>query len=83
MLAELQDAVLRPEAVDYVVREFSRQLEARLASASSDLDGMQARKEQLEGELYRLAAAVAETGHSAFLLKVIGEREQELMGINE
>ncbi len=39
--------------------------------------GMQAKKEKIEAELNRLARAVAEGGHSRFLLDAIADREKE------
>ncbi len=83
LLHELQQAVLRPEAVEYAVMEFERQLKAALAKLSDDLGRMRQRKESLEAELRRLTAAVAESGHSTFLLEAIAERERELREITE
>jgi hypothetical protein len=36
------------------------------------------RREELKAELKRLTAAVAETGHSSYLLQAIADREREL-----
>ncbi len=83
MLADLQERVLRPEVVDYSVKEFGRQLKASLANLSGDLARMRERKEQLEKEVHRLTTAVAEGGHSKFLLKAFADREQELREITE
>src|SRR5712692_586872 len=83
LLAELQSAVLRPEAVAYAVEEFGRQLRATCATLSSEGEKNRERKKYLEAELRRLVAAVAEGGHSAFLLSAIAEREQGLQEINE
>jgi len=41
------------------------------------------RKQKLEAELRRLVAAVAETGHSAFLVEAINEREVQLRELSE
>ncbi len=81
LLGELQDAVLQPAAIDYALQEFGRQLKASLANLSGELATMRDRKEKLESELRRLAAGVAEGGHSSFLLEAIAERERELREI--
>jgi site-specific DNA recombinase len=82
LLAELQNAVLQPEAVAYAVDEFGRQLKAANANSTNELVRSRERKEHLEGELRRLAAAVAEGGHSTFLLQAITERELDLQEVN-
>ena len=41
------------------------------------------RKQNLEGELRRLASTAAETGPSAFLVEAIHEREQQLRQITD
>jgi site-specific DNA recombinase len=78
LLKDLQQAVLQPEVVDYILQEFERQLEAELANASQNSERTQERKKELEEQLRRLTAAVAEGGHSAFLLNAIAERERAL-----
>ena len=83
VLADLQAQVLRPEVVNYAVEEFGRQLKMSLANLSGELAGMRERKRQLESEVQRLTKAVAEGGHSKFLLEAISERERELQGITE
>ncbi|MCL5743913.1 MAG: recombinase family protein, partial [Acidobacteria bacterium] len=83
LFAGLQNAVLRPEAIDYAVQQFGRQLQTALNGLSSELARMRGRKEHLEAELQRLVAAVAEGGHSAFLLEAIGTREGELREIGD
>jgi DNA invertase Pin-like site-specific DNA recombinase len=81
LLGELQNAVLQPAAIDYAIQEFGRQLKASLANLTGELATMRDRKEKLESELRRLAAGVAEGGHSSFLLEAIAERERELREI--
>ncbi len=81
LLGELQNAVLQPAAINYVIQEFGRQLKASLANLSGELTRMRDRKDKLESELRRLAAGVAEGGHSSFLLEAIAERERELREI--
>jgi site-specific DNA recombinase len=83
LLADLQEEVLRPEVVDFVIEEFSKQLQARLLSLSGDLASKRERKTQLEQELARLADAVAQSGGSASLLAAISQREREHQEITE
>ena len=83
LLAELQDAVLRPEAVEYAIVEFGRQLEAATANLTDEIEQTRERKKHLEYQLQRLAAAVAEGGHSSSLLQAIAERDKELLEVNE
>jgi site-specific DNA recombinase len=81
LLGKLQSEVLQPEAVDYAVIEFQRQLEAALGSLSDDLAGMRQQKTRLQAEVRRLVSAVAESGHSKSLLEEIGRKEAELQAI--
>src|SRR3989441_5593214 len=78
LLSELQAAVLRAEVLDYTLQEFQRQLEAARVYAAQDQERAQERKKTLEEQLQRLTGAVAESGHSSFLLQAIAEREGEL-----
>ena len=78
LLSDLQKATLRPEVIDHVLQEFERQLQAARAHVSQDRERAQGKKRELEEQLQRLTAAVAEGGHSLFLLQAIAEREQEL-----
>lgn len=62
LLFELQRAVLRPEAVDYALEEFQRQLTLSLSELSCQLTRMRRRREDIQGELRNLVEAVAECG---------------------
>ena len=46
--------------------------------ASKEIEDLRERKRELQQQLDRLTAAVAEGGHSSFLLDAISEREREL-----
>ena len=81
LLSELQRAVLQPEAIDYTLREFERQLASARARSAQDRERVVAREKELQDQLQRLTAAVAESGHSPVLLRAIAEREQELVEI--
>ena len=74
---------MKPDVIDYAVQEFGRQLEAALQNLSGETARMREQKEKLESELRRLTAAIAEQGHSSFLLDAIAERENKLREITD
>ena len=82
LLSGLQEAVLAPAVVEYAVAQVARRIGEINANQSDDLGRAQKKKQTLEAELSRLVAAVADVGHSAFLLRAIEEREQELLNID-
>ena len=82
-MAELQGEVLKPEAIEYVIGEFGRQLEVALENLSVELVQMRERKEKIEAELRRLTATAAQTGPSPFLIEAINGRERQLRDITE
>ncbi len=77
LLHELQEAVLKPEALEYALEEFERQLRAAIPSRSREHARLQERAAKLKSEIGRLTEAVAEAGHSTNLLKAIALREAE------
>lgn len=81
LLDELQSKVLQPDAIGYVMDQFGNNVRSAFANLSDQLAQMRERKQQLKGELRRLAAA--ETGPSAFLVEAIHEREQPLREITD
>ncbi len=83
LLDDLQNQVLKREAIDYVLEEFGRHLKDAFAKLSGQLAQMRERKQKLGGELKRLAATAAETGPSSFLVAAIHEREQQLREITD
>ncbi len=83
LLDELQNQVLKREAIEYVLDEFGAHVKDAFANLSNQLAQMRERKQKLEGELRRLAATAAETGPSAFLVEAIHEREQQLRDITD
>jgi len=83
LLSELQDEVLKPEAIEYVIAEFGRQLKGALENLSSELSEMRERKAKIEAELGRLTATAAQTGPSPFLVEAINDRERQLRDITE
>lgn len=82
-LEELQNEVLKHEAVEYALDEFDSHLRSAFAKLTNQMGHMRERKQKLEGELKRLAATAAETGPSSFLVAAIHEREQQLRDISD
>ncbi|HXA67026.1 MAG TPA: recombinase family protein [Bryobacteraceae bacterium] len=79
--SRLQREVLTDEVLDYTTGEFVR----RLQEVGPD-DGdriVRDRKKEIERELQRLTAAIAEAGHSRYLIEAVSERERELERIEE
>ena len=60
----LQDAVLRPDVVDYTVKKLEADLESRFEAMSGELETLRKRKCTLETEVKRLAEALAIGGTS-------------------
>jgi site-specific DNA recombinase len=83
LLEGLKNAVLQPEAVEYALRRFEQELIAQLGPMEGQMESLRRRKAELEAELRRLTSAVAECGHSAFLLEAIADREKQLRAITE
>jgi site-specific DNA recombinase len=79
LLCELQKALLQPAAISYVLDQFKRQLDLAQVNRTQETERTQVRKTELNEELRRLTAAVAESGHSATLLHAIANRERELI----
>ncbi len=83
LLVGLQQAVLQPEAVSYAVAEFCRQLKEADGNLSREAERAIEQKRKVQAELSRLVLAVADSGHSTFLIEAIDQREQDLRNINE
>ncbi len=83
LLARLQHAVLQPESVSYAVAEFCRELKEADGNLSREAEHAIEQKQKVQAELSRLVSAVADGGHSTFLIEAINQREQELRNIDE
>ena len=83
LLSNLKNDLLRPKAVAYAVEEFGKQLRSDLAFLSGDIGKMRSRREKLEGEIRNLMKAIAESGHSKFILDEIAIREREIGAITD
>src|SRR5260370_6264130 len=79
LLGRLQSELLQPEVIDYAVTAFGCQLRTALATLSDDLAAMCRRKELLEKEIQRFAAAHG--GPLDSLVQEIATREVELKAI--
>jgi len=78
LLQGLQDSVCRPKVVDYLVDALIRSQEDEESELRAAQIAARARKTQLELEMRRLADAIAASGSSSFLLKVLKEKESDL-----
>jgi septal ring factor EnvC (AmiA/AmiB activator) len=77
LLHALQEAVLRPDVVDYTLTKLEAELKARLHSMSADLEALRRRKHTLEGEIKRLTDALASARDSrqpSAVISAINER---------
>ncbi len=81
LLSGLQRSVLRPEAVEYAIEEFERQLKSALVNLSTSLDQLRQRREAIQQEIDRLVTAIATVGYSPALVNALGDREKELAEI--
>jgi hypothetical protein len=83
LLSELQQAVLRPEIVDYAIGEFQRQLTESLSDLAGQLTRARQRREEVQQELRHLVDTAARVGHSPTLIDAISDRERELAAITQ
>jgi site-specific DNA recombinase len=83
LLRNLHIEILQPEAIELAIAEFGRQLSSSLASISGELVQMRQQKEKLEGEIQNFMAAIAEHGHSKYILGEIATREKEVAAITD
>lgn len=85
LLHALQQAVLRPEVVDYILKRLEAEIKKKLDNMSADLDALRRRKNTLDGEIKRLTDALASGNGShvpGAVVGVINERESELRNIS-
>jgi site-specific DNA recombinase len=78
LFRELQENVLTDEVLEYTIREFTRRIREYGSRIPGEIATMQRRLQEIEHELPRLTAAIAETGHSRFMVEAIRERESKL-----
>lgn len=83
MLSQLQEKILRAEVVDYVLAKYESALLKELENMASEMDRMQSRKRELEGELANLTRALASGQLSPTIMAAITDREREVSEITE
>ena len=83
LLANLQTDLLQPAVVDFAVAECGRQLRSALANFSEEIVQLRQRKEKLEREIRDFSKAIAEGGHSKYLLDEISARERDVSTITD
>jgi site-specific DNA recombinase len=83
MLSQLQRKILREEVIDYALEKFEFGLLKQLQSIGNEMDRMESRKRDLEGELANLTSALAGGRFSPTIMAAIAEREREISEITE
>ena len=83
LLSKFRAELLQPEEIEFAIEIFGRQLRSSLASVSSKLGEMRSRKEKLEREIRNFTQAIAENGHSKYIIEEIAVREKEISGITD
>jgi site-specific DNA recombinase len=88
LLSFLQSEILTEEMADYTAELFEKELNRRLSelayqydSYESMLQSLQRERNQLKAEAERIAKAIATTGHSPTLLKLLADSEEKIAGI--
>ena len=83
LLRELQEQVLTPEAINFTIEEFGRQLKAELAKVSGGIAKLRERKAQLDAELRHYAEAIASGVDVPAIVSAMEVRQRELDSITE
>ena len=78
LLAGLQDQIMRPEAVEYVLDNFESAVLKALDDLGGELDHMRRRKDELQREVVNLTQAVAQGDFSPALRAALVAREREI-----
>jgi site-specific DNA recombinase len=78
LLSGLQEQVMRPEAVDYVLDNFEDAVLKALDDLGGELEQMRKRKAELEREIANLTQAVAQGDFSLALRAALAAREREI-----
>jgi hypothetical protein len=81
LLHGLQEQIMNPEAVNYVLEKFEAELVKALDNLGGELDQMRRRKEALEREVANLAAVIAQGDFSAALRAALVDRERQISEI--
>ena len=81
LLDGLQEQVMRPEVIDYVLAKFEAELTSAVDNLSGELEQMRRRKQELEREIGNLANFVAQGDYSPGLRGALVDREREISDI--
>jgi hypothetical protein len=82
LLSGLQEQIMRPEAVEYVLDNFENAMLKALDDLGGELERMRRRKDELEREVGNLAHAVAQGDFSPALRAALVDREREISEIS-
>ncbi len=83
LLSNLANDLLQPDRINFSIEEFGRQLRSSLGNLSDELSEMRHRKERLEREIRNFTNAIAENGHSKYIVEEIAVREREIASITD
>jgi site-specific DNA recombinase len=83
LLGRLRSELLEPDSINRAIEQFGCQLRSSLAGVSDELTQMRVRKEKLEREIRNFTSAIAESGHSKYILEEIAAREKEISAITD
>ena len=83
LLGRLRSELLEPDSINRAIEQFGRQLRSSLAGVSDELTQMRVRKEKLEREIRNFTSAIAESGHSKYIIEEIAVREKEISAITD
>jgi site-specific DNA recombinase len=78
LLGGLQEQIMRPEAVEYVLERFEAELVKALDNLGGELEQMRQRKEALKREVANLANAIAQGDFSPALRVALVTRERQI-----
>ncbi len=83
LLSRLRSELLEPDSINRAIDQFGSQLRSSLAGLSNDITEMRSRKEKLEHEIRNFTSAIADSGHSKYILEEIAAREREISAITD
>ena len=84
MVNGFQQAVLREEVVDQIVKGFEKELGRRVANVDDGLARMRAHKSTLQAEISNLTDVMPQSGYqSPALIQRLAVREKELQAITD
>jgi site-specific DNA recombinase len=81
LIRKLQEEVISPPVIEYVLRKVESQMEQAFARLDADLADMQKRKEVLETEIANLTRVLASGFESPSVRAGITEREKEIAAL--